>query len=132
MHRQVVSPRVEAALTLVVNEFADMEPMIAALTTMHKNFRSGRRLVRKSFGDDLEMVRRVRHSWVLWPEWGRWVMKSKHIFWGGTADRRGSTGTSAIIKQGAPILEDLRGHMQIVWTREGALAGDPDFRRPCA
>jgi hypothetical protein len=46
-------------------------------------------------------------------------MKSKHIFWGGTADRRGSTGTSAGTKAGALALEDLRGHMQIVWTREG-------------
>ena len=120
---------VEAALTLVVNEFADMEQVIAALTVMHKTFPGvGVKLVRKSFGDDLEMVRQGQAQLGVVAGLGPMGNEIEAHFLGeGPLIAVAAPVHPLAQKQGALALEDVRGHMQIVWTREGALAGDPDF-----
>ncbi len=118
LHAHDFAHGVEAELSLVVNEFADMRPVIAALTEMHKHYPSVKvRLTQKPFGDDLDAIRNGVAKVGVIAE----IMQLGNEF---VSHHLTEHQLVAVAAKGHPLtqlnlvnIDHLRGHLQIVWTR---------------
>lgn len=127
LHAHDFAHGVEAELSLVVNEFADMRPVIAALVEMNKHYPSVKvRLTQKPFGDDLDSIRNGLAQVGVVAE----IMQLGNEF---VSHHLAEHQLIAVAAKGHPLtqlesvdIEHLRGHLQIVWTRPATTKG-PDF-----
>lgn len=119
LHAHDFAHGVEAELSLVVNEFADIRPVIRALQDMQNDYPSVKvRLVQQPFGDDLDMVRSGEAQVGVVAE----IMQlgnefvSHHLFEHQLVAVAAKNHPAAQLSSPVTI-ETLRGHLQIVWTR---------------
>lgn len=110
---------VEAALSLVVNNFTDPMPVIRALDAMRRVYPSVRvRIAHKPFGEDIEMLRAgeaqlgvIAAIAPLGSEFESRHMSEQSLV-------VVAAPSHALAELQAPIgVAQLRGHMQVVWTR---------------
>ncbi len=129
LHAEGFAHGVEAGLSLVVNEFSDMAPVIQALDSLHQAYPSVRvRVSIKPFADDLEMVRSgqaligvVAAIAQIGNEFEARLL-SEHSLVAVAAP-----GHPLAALNGPIALAQLRGQMQIVWTRASATADSSDL-----
>lgn len=127
LHAHDFAHGVEAELSLVVNEFADMRPVIASLHEMHRHYPSVKvRLTQKPFGDDLDVIRNGVVKLGVVAE----IMQLGNEF---VSHHLAKQQLVAVAAKGHALtllksvnIDHLRGHLQIVWTRPST-THDPDF-----
>lgn len=127
-HAEGFAHGVEAAVSLVVNEFVDQELVIGALDSLHRAYPSVRvRMAVKPFGEDIEMVRSGQAT--------LGVVVATSL--GNEFEARQLVDQTlvAVAAPGHPLatirgpigLGQLRGQMQIVWTRDTSVADSNDL-----
>lgn len=122
LHATGFAHGVEAGLSLVINEFADFPRVIRALDDLRQEYPSVRvKLIRKAFGEDIEMVRsgQAQLGVVAGISSLGNEIEARHL-----ADLTlvavAAPSHPLASLQGPVGLADLRGHMQLVWTRNAA------------
>ena len=120
---------IEAEVSIAVNEFADMSMVIKSLQAMHQVYPSVRvKLLLKPFGEDLDLVRSGNVQLGVVPE----INALGNEF----ASRQ--IATHQLVAVAAPHhplaqipatlnLAHMRGHTQIVWSRETAALSSADL-----
>ncbi|MEI8633183.1 LysR family transcriptional regulator [Vibrio sp. PP-XX7] len=113
---------IEANVSIVVNEFADMELVIRALQAMHERYPVVNvKLLLRPFGEDIELLRSGAVQLGVIPEINsignefdaRQIAEHQLV--------AVAAPTHPLAKITTPLnLEQLRGHVQIVWGRESA------------
>jgi len=115
----------EPSLSLAVNEFADLVPVMGALAALQERFPLVRvRLQRKPFGEDVEAVR--QGAVTLGVVSG--IVQLGHEF---ESRQLSDTELVAVAAPRHPLaalagpidLAQLRGHHQLVWTRDSSTTG---------
>lgn len=119
----------EPSLSLAVNEFADIAPVVRALAALQRRFPSLRvKLQRKPFGDDLDSVRSGGSTLGIVSG----IVQLGHEFESRQLSDAELVAVAApeypLATLPGPIeLAQLRGHHQIVWTRESPTTDAPDY-----
>ena len=112
---------VEAELCVVVNEFADLSMVVAALQRLHSAYPSVRvQLIQQPFGDDLDMIRQGTAQLGILPE----VRPLGHAFVSNWIGRQQLVAVVApqhpLATKSQPMdIDEVQGHLQIVWSRAG-------------
>jgi DNA-binding transcriptional LysR family regulator len=128
-HAKSYADGIESEVSIVINEFADMSMVIKSLQAMHQAYPSVRvKLLLKPFGEDLELVRSGKALLGVVPE----------INAIGNEFSSRQIATHQLVAVAAPQhslakiretlnLAHLRGHTQIVWSRESAALSSADL-----
>ncbi len=120
---------VEAELSLVVNEFADVDSVVSALDDLRIAYPSVRvRMMLKPFNEDIEVVRTGKAQLGIVAA----ISPLGNEFEGNFLARNALIAVAASTHPLAAIsgkidLSQLRGHMQVVWTRDSSLSDAADF-----
>ncbi|GAA5162928.1 LysR family transcriptional regulator [Viridibacterium curvum] len=128
-HAEGFAHGVEAAISVVINEFVDQAPLIGALDSLRRAYPSVRvRIALKPFGEDIEMVRSGQATLGV-------VAAIASL--GNEFEARQLVDHSlvAVAAPGHPLaairgpigLGQLRGQMQIVWTRNTTVTDSADL-----
>lgn len=128
-HAEGFAHGVEAAVSLVVNEFVDQAQVIGALDSLRQAYPSVRvRMTIKPFEEDIEMVRSgqatlgvVAAIQSLGNEFEARQLADQHLV------AVAAPGHPLAAIQGPIGLGQLRGQMQIVWTRNTAVNDSADL-----
>lgn len=128
-HAQNFANGIEAMVSLVVNEFADMDGVIRALKQTHQTYPSVRvKLSLKPFGEDLDALRKGEAQIGVIPEINTIGNEFEAIHIGNHQMVALAAPTHPLTSiTGAIALEQLRGHTQIIWGRDSAMLSDKDY-----
>jgi DNA-binding transcriptional LysR family regulator len=122
-HAHDFSRGVEAELSIVINEFACTDLLIAALKQMRALYPSVKvRLTQQPFGEDIEMIRRGSAQMGFIPE----IAPLGNEFASAWVARQRLVAVAApqhpLAHQPMPMdIESLQRHLQIVWTRSAEM-----------
>lgn len=128
-HAQNFASGIEAAITIVVNEFSDMNGVIRALKTMHATYPSVKvKILLKAFGEDLDTLRNGDAHIGVIPEINTIgnEFEARHLAEHQLVAVASPSHTLSSI-EGAIPLSKLRGQTQIVWGRASATLSDKDM-----